>query len=359
MPPLKRFTIPETITSHDDCRTLGKAIIETWRTDGILEIGLTAAQDRIVDTAMAQSRRFFAKPVEEKAKQVSDLTYSGYVACQEEQTAGESDYSEIFTVCKDLPLDDPRVEAGWPCHGPVPWPDNDYRDAMNAFLMQTGDIGERLLKLVALGLALPIDALTNLTQDGWHHMRVLRFQTADASARGIGAHTDYGLLVMAAQRGADGLDIRPPVNGQREREERKRNWLPDESTAGEYEHDPFWIRVPLTTGAMTVFPGDLLQYLTGDYLISTPHRVRLHPTTERFAIAYFHEPNFRRCVSPMIGVSEPDSLSYGRHFTDMFMRCYPQRSTTLRIVEEERYRLLDVIAASGGEDDSGRRIVPL
>jgi 2-oxoglutarate dioxygenase / 2-oxoglutarate/L-arginine monooxygenase/decarboxylase len=49
---------------------------------------------------------------------------------------------------------------------------------------ELGSIGEKLLKLVALGLGLAdIDALTKLTRDGWHHMRVLRFPVPPASAR--------------------------------------------------------------------------------------------------------------------------------------------------------------------------------
>lgn len=344
---LKRYTIPDIIAPDKSNQNLGRSIIETWRTDGILEVNLSPAQNRIVDKAIEDSKRFFKKPLAEKSKLVSDLTYSGYIACREEQTAGEADLSEIFTICKDLPLSDPRVKDGWPCHGPVPWPDPDYRSGMISLMDQAGDFGERLLQLVALGLDLPIDALTKLTHDGWHHMRALRFQVAGASSRGIGAHTDYGLLVLAAQRGAEGLDIRPPINGKGEREQRKRNWIPEESTAGEYENDPFWLRVPLVPNVMTAFPGDLLQYITGNYLTSTPHRVKLDSAAERFAMAYFHEPNFGCSVRPLIGDNRPDCFFYGKHFTDMFMRCYPERSTTLKIIEENRYQTLESIWRHG------------
>jgi isopenicillin N synthase-like dioxygenase len=271
------------------------------------------------------------------------------VACQEEQTAGEADYSEIFTVCKDVSRDDERVENRWPCHGPTPWPDAEYRESMLAFMDSVGGaVGEKLLALIALGLGLDIDALTNLTADGWHHMRVLRFQTEAAnSSRGIGAHTDYGLLVIAVQRGVDGLDIRPPINQHGEREQRKKNWLPGQSTAGEYDSDPHWLRVPLVPGVVTVFPGDLLQYITGDYLISTPHKVVLHQKIERFAIAYFHEPNFSCSVRPLLGENEPDEFFYGKHFTDMFMRCYPERSTTRRIEALGLYAGLESIRRAG------------
>src|SRR5204863_4500139 len=97
----------------------------------------------------------------------------------------------------------------------------EYQQSMTIFMNELGRIDEKLLRLVALGLDLhDIEALTRLTNGGFHHMRVLRFPAASArTARGIGAHTDYGLLVIAAQDDVGGLWIRPPVEG----EIRKRN----------------------------------------------------------------------------------------------------------------------------------------
>lgn len=102
--------------------------------------------------------------------------------------------------------------------------------------------------------------------------RVLRFPAADAtSERGIGSHTDYGLLVIAAQDDVGGLYIRPPVPG----EARGRNWLPGESTAGRYENDEPWTFVAPVPAVFTVFPGDIMQFITGGTLLATPHKVRL------------------------------------------------------------------------------------
>ncbi len=122
---------------------------------------------------------------------------------------------------------------------------------------------------------------------------------ADYSEIYIGAHTDYGLLVIAAQDDVGGLYIRPPVEG----ETRKRNWLPDESSAGMYENEAPWTFVKPVPNVLTVFPGDIMQFMTGGRLLSTPHKVRLN-TRERFALAYFHEPNFQACARPLF---EPQS----------------------------------------------------
>ena len=273
-----------------------------------------------------------------KAGHVSDLTYSGYIASGEEVTAGEADYSEIFTVCKDVAVEDPRVQQRWPCHGPAPWPDPVYEQRMQAFMGQFGSIGEKLLRLVALGLDLAdIDALTKLTSDGWHHMRVLRFPAlSEQTSRGIGAHTDYGLLVIAAQDDVGGLYVRPPVDGER----RNRNWLESESSAGMYENEEPWTYVAPQPSVLTVFPGDILQFLTDGRLLSTPHKVKLN-TRERYAMAYFHEPNFNAAIRPLADPAGDDYIHYGTHFTNMFLRCYPDRITTRRIEAEDRLSVLE------------------
>jgi 2-oxoglutarate dioxygenase / 2-oxoglutarate/L-arginine monooxygenase/decarboxylase len=143
------------------------------------------------------------------------------------------------------------------------------------------------------------------------------------------------MLVIAAQDDVGGLWIRPPVAG----EIRKRNWLPGESSAGMYENEEPWTFVKPVPDVLTVFPGDILQFLTDGYLLSTPHKVRL-ADRERFALAYFHEPNFAATVRPLLNQFSPDSIHYGTHFTNMFMRCYPDRITTQRIVVEDRLAAL-------------------
>ncbi|MFF4272906.1 2OG-Fe(II) oxygenase family protein [Streptomyces sp. NPDC001536] len=336
MTPLQTFRLPSAVTRAH--RPLGQDLIAAWQSDGIFQIRATPAQQAAMETALAASRAFCGRPFEEKAAHVSDLTYSGYVASGEEETAGEKDGSEIFTVCPDIPADDRRVIEHWPCHGPAPWPSASYARAMKDYMAAVGGIGHRLLRLVALGLGLDDpDRFTRLTADGWHHMRVLRFPPADAgSARGIGSHTDYGLLVIAAQDEVGGLHIRPPVPGER----RGRNWLPDESMAGRYEHDEPWTYVTPVPGVLTVFPGDIMQFMTDGTLLSTPHKVRL-ADRERYTLAYFHEPAFNAVARPLSRPDGDEYIHYGTHFTSMFRRCYPDRVTTRRMDAEGGLKVLD------------------
>ncbi len=337
MTSLQTFRLPDTVTGTEADLRLAQELIRAWQTDGIFQVATDPAQDRVTMDAVEASKSFFRLPMETKTSHVSDLTYSGYIASGEEVTAGEADYSEIFTVCKDVDVDDTRVQRQWPCHGPAPWPSSAYEQRMKEFMGQLGSIGDKLLRLVALALELPdIDELTNLASDGWHHMRVLRFPAlSEETTRGIGAHTDYGMLVIAYQDDVGGLYVRPPVEG----EQRNRNWLESESSAGMYENEEPWTYVQPQPSVFTVFPGDILQFLTGGVLLSTPHKVKLN-TRERYAMAYFHEPNFNAVVRPLDDPAGDDYIHYGTHFTNMFLRCYPDRITTKRIEAEDRMAVL-------------------
>ena len=101
----------------------------------------------------------------------------------------------------------------------------------------------------------------------------------------------------------------------------------------------------------------MMQYLTNSFLKSTPHKVGLN-NQERDTIAYFHEPNFRAVVKPLEEYSNcntsssapqqgsspaanEEGIHYGTHFTNMFMRNYPERITANRIRSENRMKLLE------------------
>ncbi|KAK6852365.1 hypothetical protein PG995_010916 [Apiospora arundinis] len=339
---LETFKLPERVTGTPGDWAMGRALVDAWRRDGILQIAMTSQLQEVYGRAQEANRDFFAKPPAQKAACVDSQSYAGYIGSGEEITDGVADYSEIFTVTMDLPLDDPRVADKWPCHGPCPWPNLDMKNRMKDYVDYLGESGEKLLRLSEYGLGMPEGSLTRLTQDGWHHMRVLRFpQTNETNGkgkdgRGIGSHTDYGLLVIAAQDDVGGLFVRPPYE-----DDKLANW--QESSAGFNEGDDRWVYVPPQPGVFTVFPGDIMQYMTNSYLPSTPHKVGLN-RRERNAFAYFHEPSFQAVARPLPGYEEGqeprEGIHYGTHFTNMFMRNYPDRITTQRIHAEARYRKL-------------------
>jgi isopenicillin N synthase-like dioxygenase len=48
------------------------------------------------------------------------------------------------------------------------------KNAMNSYMDDLAVSGEKLLQLIEIGLDVPTGSLTRYTDDGWHHMRILR-----------------------------------------------------------------------------------------------------------------------------------------------------------------------------------------
>ena len=171
---LETFVLPEKVTGSTSDINMASAMINAWHKDGILQIAMSPFQELIYKQADATSRRFFARPSLEKLACMNDSSYAGYIASGEEVTGGIADYSEVFTVTKDLQENDPRVERAWPCHGPCPWPDSETAAIMKEYVRDLGRSGETILSLIEMGLGVREGSLTKYTDDGWHHMRVLR-----------------------------------------------------------------------------------------------------------------------------------------------------------------------------------------
>ncbi|KAG5981304.1 hypothetical protein E4U55_003081 [Claviceps digitariae] len=332
---LETFVLPEKVSGNLSDVMMAKAMINAWRRDGILQIAMSAKQTRLYDLASKASKRFFSRTPSEKHACVNDSSFCGYVASGEEITAGIADYSEIFTVSKNLQPDDHRVLAKWPVHGPCPWPDKSMERSIMDYVSELGSDGEKLIQMIELGLDVPPGSLAKYTQDGFHHMRVLRFPPRNRTngkgkaGRGIGAHRDYGLLVMAAQDEVGGLFIRRPSQND---------------AVESLESESGWTYVAPMPGVFTVFPGDMLQYMTNSFLQSTPHKVGLN-VRERFAFAYFHEPNFKSVVKPMpgfdAGQKPADGIHYGTYFTNMAVRNYPDRASIKKLLQEGRHAMLE------------------
>jgi isopenicillin N synthase-like dioxygenase len=171
---LETFQLPSQVTGSKGDHALATALLSAWRRDGIFQIVMNDKQTDLSRRAFETSKKFFARPSFQKKTYVDPQSYAGYIASGEEITAGIADYSEIFTVTKDQDRDAHEVKNKWPCHGPCPWPDTQMKDVIKGFMSSIGESGEILLQLLQLGLGLQPGTLTDLTEDGWHHMRILR-----------------------------------------------------------------------------------------------------------------------------------------------------------------------------------------
>lgn len=283
--------------------------------------GVPAAAQRRLDTA---AREFFALPDDVKATVAmarGGRRWRGWFPEGGELTAGRPDHKEGLYLGADLPVTDPRVQAGLPLHGPNLLPDAavaDLRPAVDDWMRHLTALGHRLLRLVAAGLGLAPDWFEHhLTADPTTLFRIFRYPARPAADDGWGVaeHTDYGLLTILAHDGRPGLQVHGPAG---------------------------WFDVPSVPDTFVVNLGDMLDRLTGGRYRSTPHRVRHVATPEagdRLSFPFFFDPSWDALPEPLPldGVPPADDAAdrwdatsvhhwsgpYGAYLTAKVARVFP------------------------------------
>jgi isopenicillin N synthase-like dioxygenase len=230
----------------------------------------------------AQSQRFFALPHETKLRirmARGGRAWRGYFPLGGELTSGRPDQKEGLYFGEELSLDDPRVRAGTPLHGPNLFPEEvpELREVVLRYMKALTGLGHALLRGFALGLGLEESYFAErYTGDPLVLFRIFSYPPArsapDPTLWGVGEHTDYGLLTMLLQDESGGLE----VGG------RARGGAP-----------------PPPPGARIWHNGDMLDRMTRGRFRSTPHRARNPASTDRLSFPFFFDPGFDVRVAPL------------------------------------------------------------
>jgi isopenicillin N synthase-like dioxygenase len=247
------------------------------------EAGFFCITGHGIDAALAGrldrlARHFFARPDADKAQISMDkggLAWRGWFPLGGELTAGTPDRKEGVYFGAELPLDDPRVRARRPLHGPNLFPDDpaDLRDVVLAWLDAMTGLGHVLVRGLALGLGLDAEWFDrHLTADPTILFRIFRYPPDDGVSWGVGEHTDYGLLTILLQDDRGGLQIK----GRRG-----------------------WIDAPAEPGILVCNIGDMLDRMTAGRYRSTAHRVRNASGRDRLSFPFFFDPGWDARITPL------------------------------------------------------------
>ena len=233
----------------------------------------------------AAAAQFFALPLAGKMEiemARGGRAWRGYFPVGAELTSGRPDRKEGLYFGTELPEDDPR--AGTPLHGPNLFPPQvpDLQPLVLAYLDKMTEVGQALLRGVALGLGLPAGYFAaGYTADPTVLFRIFSYPPSPPGddGWGVGEHTDYGLLTLLAQDDSGGLQVRSPAG---------------------------WTDAPPLPGTFVCNIGDMLDRLTGGWYRSTPHRVRNRSGHARLSFPFFLDPGFADEVPPL-----PDRAAAG------------------------------------------------
>lgn len=229
---------------------------------------------KLVDTLLEVSRRFFALPEEQKLaiENVHSPQFRGYTRVGGELTAGAVDWREQldFAVERQTPHPGPGMADYWRLEGPNQWPQQlpKMRDILTEWMGHLSDISLALLRSLAVSLGESKDSFDDaFAAKAFPVLKIVRYPGESDSdpKQGVGAHRDGGVLTL--------LLVEPEKGGL------------------QVEHDGTWIDAPQVPGTFVVNIGEMLVLATNGYLKATLHRV-ISPLrgTDRISIPFFYNP---------------------------------------------------------------------
>lgn len=233
-----------------------------------------------IESLLRSSRTFFALP--SATKQAIHMSrggraWRGYFPVGGELTSGRPDIKEGLYFGEELTEDDPRVRAGLPLHGRNLFPEvPGFREAVLGYMGALTNLGHTLMRLVAHGLGIGDEYFRErYTAQPTILFRIFNYPAAEGDARGVGEHTDYGLLTMLYQDEVGGLQVK---------------------------HGSTWLDVPFVPGSFVVNVGDMLERLTAGRYVSALHRVINSSGRSRISMPFFFDPAFDAVLQPIANV---------------------------------------------------------
>lgn len=238
---------------------------------------------RVIDSILRLSRQFFQLDVETKNRMHMSRggrAWRGYFPVGGELTSGRPDIKEGIYFGEELSEDDARVRDGRPLHGRNLFPDIPaFREAVLEYMSALTRLSHELMSLVGRGLGVGDDYFVRrYTAAPTLLFRIFNYPAsspASADSRGVGEHTDYGLLTLLYQDDVGGLQV---------------------------QHGSSWLDVPFVPGSFVINLGDMLERLTSGRYTSALHRVINSSGRSRISMPFFFDPSFEARLEPIADV---------------------------------------------------------
>jgi len=246
---------------------------------GFLTLVDHGIEDEFVERWFALLEAFFALP--EDVKAIIDKRRSphfrGWERVGAELTDNRVDHREQLDVSSEHPPRAADIEPKYlRLDGPNQWLSEDvlpgFHAVVDEFFDRMGALADELMEVLAVGLDLPADTFRlRFGERPLSFAKLISYPPTPPGEAGVNGHHDAGFLTILLQHGVGGLQAQNP--------------------AGD------WIDVPPRRGSFVVNLGEMLQSMTGNYMVATTHRVITRE--QRFSSAYFHGPDLRASLAPL------------------------------------------------------------
>lgn len=235
--------------------------------------------DDAVDRYFELLTAFFALPTETKERidKRRSPHFRGWERVGAELTDNRIDYREQLDLGSENPPYPPDAEPAYlRLDGPNQWLPDDvlpgFRSTVTDFLGRLAAVAEEVMGILALGLGLPERTFRDAFGERPLSLaKLISYPPTPPGEAGVNSHHDAGFLTVLLQHGVGGLEAQNP--------------------------DGDWVAVPPTPGAFVINLGEMLQSMTGNYLVATTHRVV--SAEQRYSSAYFHGPDLRSSLLPL------------------------------------------------------------
>jgi len=234
---------------------------------------------RLVDDVFDYSERFFALSDQEKAlidKQQS-RHFRGWEAVGTEYTNNRPDIREQIDLWSEHAPLSPSVEPNYlRLLGPNLWLPEDvlpgFHATLDRWFTDMGGLADELMQVLAMGLGLEPDHFDNRFGEKQMSLtKIIHYPPTPEDQFGVNAHQDAGFLTILAPGQMAGLQV--------------------QNTLGD------WIAVPNVPKTFVINLGEMLQGMSGNYFVATPHRVVTRE--ERYSVGYFHGPSLETTLEPV------------------------------------------------------------
>lgn len=231
----------------------------------------------LIEQTFALAARFHAQPTEAKLRLRLDRNNNGYMPPKSTTIRTSTiekneklDLNEAFFFRPQLSPDHPDVVAGRQYRGLNQWPDDlpGFKTACLTYATAMHGLAMRMEKVLALALGMPADAFDEAFRDPQWVTRLSHYFPIEpgTSGYGLSPHTDASFFTLLPQTEVPGLEVRLP--------------------------DARWIAPPFVAGSIIFNSGDMLHRWSNGRLLSTPHRAQPPVGRDRYAIPFFHGPNW-------------------------------------------------------------------
>ncbi len=260
-------------------RDFAADVVEACHQTGFLLLVDHGVSEDLIKRYFNALQMFFALPAQTKALMAKSKSrhFRGWEAIGAELTNNQVDYREQIDLSAEH---SPRPADVAPAYlrldGPNQWLPEEvlpgFREVVTEYFDTMVALANELMGVIAVGLGTAEDTFTRrFGERPLGFMKLISYPPTPSGQAGVNGHHDAGFLTLLLQHGVGGLQV--------------------ENERGE------WIDVPPRDDAFVVNLGEMLQAMTGNYLVATNHRVIT--SAQRFSSAYFHGPDLRASLEPL------------------------------------------------------------